>query len=208
VKIEKESVCGRLGVTSFDETTLAKVLRRLPGVEVGGPWLAGGAVRRTLGGEKLDSDFDFFFASKEQAEAFAEAIMSAGGIRTAQREKASTFIVPAESPEEDVFLPEITVQAITFAYFTDPEAVIDSFDFTLSQFAFDGESLYVGPFSLWDVARRRIVVNKVTYGVSTVRRLLKYTKQGYTVCSGALATILTEVVEHPEVIHAETHYID
>lgn len=52
------------------------------------------------------------------------------------------------------------------------------------------------------------VIHKITYGVSTVRRLLKYSKQGYTVCSGALAAILNEVVTHPEVIHAETAYVD
>ena len=33
-----------------------------------GAWLAGGAIRRTLIGHALDSDFDFFFKSAEALE--------------------------------------------------------------------------------------------------------------------------------------------
>lgn len=63
-------LCGRLGVKSLDETKLAKALKRLPGLGAGGPWIAGGAVRRTVNGESLDSDFDFFFANEKQADDF------------------------------------------------------------------------------------------------------------------------------------------
>lgn len=208
MKIPASSLCGRLGVESFNDTSLAKALTRLPDLGAAGPWIAGGAVRRTINGEKLDSDFDFFFASEQQADQFETAMRGLGAGQTAKTEKATTFTLPTEMPEDGVYLPEMKVQAIRFQYFADAEAVIDSFDFTLSQFAFDGEAIYVGPFSLWDVARKRIVIHKITYGVSSVRRLLKYAAQGYTVCSGALAELLKQVVADPEVIHADTQYID
>jgi hypothetical protein len=206
--ITANDLSGRLGVESFAGTTLAKALSRLPNVGVSGPWIAGGAVRRTMTGEKLDSDFDFFFRDEAQAKAFAEAMVALGAAKMAQTDKATTFMLPSETPEEAVYLPELKVQAITFAYFPDAEAVIDSFDFTLSQFAYDGESVYVGTFSLWDVARKRIVIHRISYAVSTIRRLMKYAAQGYTVCSGALAEILKQVVADPAVINAETQYID
>ena len=208
MKIEISTLLGRLGVADFAETTLAKALARLPSIGVDGPWIAGGAVRRTLQGEKLDSDFDFFFRDEAQAVAFEKALSEAGAVKMAETDKATTWTFPAEMPEEGVYLPEMRVQAIKFAYFATSEAVIDSFDFTLSQFAYDGDAVFVGPFSLWDVARKRIVIHKISYGVSSVRRLLKYTRQGYTVCSGALAELLGQIVADPSVIQAETQYID
>jgi hypothetical protein len=86
--------------------------------------------------------------------------------------------------------------------------VIDSFDFTICQFAFDGASIYMGDWSLYDLARKRLVPHRVTYGVSTIRRIIKYCNQGYTVCSGGLAQILGEVAKNPAIINAETQYID
>lgn len=208
MKILASELCGRLGVTDFSETALARALKRLPDVGANGPWICGGAVRRTIAGEKLDSDFDFFFADEVQAAGFETALRGAGAGLTAHTDKVSTFVLPSESPEDGVYLPEMKIQVIRYQFFADAEAVIDSFDFTLSQFAFDGVSVYVGPFSLWDVARKRIVIHRVSYAVSTLRRLLKYTRQGYTVCSGALAELLKQVVADPEVIHSETAYID
>jgi len=158
VKISAADLSPRLGVESFADTTLAKALKRLPDVAVSGPWIAGGAVRRTVQGEKLDSDFDFFFAGEEQANRFASEMLSLGAAQTAATDKATTFLLPAEMPNEGVYLPEMKVQAIRFQYYRDAEAVIDSFDFTLSQFAYDGESVYLGTFALWDVARKRIVI--------------------------------------------------
>lgn len=208
MKIAASDFCSRIGVETFSETVLMKALSRLPDVSPSGPWIAGGAVRRTVTGEKLDSDFDFFFRDEAQAKAFAQAMLDIGAAQMAQTDKATTFMLPSETPSEGVYLPEMKVQAITFAYFADAEAVIDSLDFTLSQFAFDGESVYVGIFSLWDVARKRIVIHRISYAVSSVRRLLKYATQGYTVCSGALAELLTQVVADPNTIQADTAYID
>lgn len=208
MRIAPSDVTGRLGVDDFKSTTLARSLSRLPAISKEGPWIAGGAVRRTFTGEKLDSDFDFFFANEAQATTFKDALRAKGAKQSAETEKAFTFILPTEMPEDGVYLPEMKIQAIQFAYFADAESLIDSFDFTISQFAYDGESLHVAPFALWDVARRRLVVHRVTYAVSTMRRLLKYTAQGYTVCPGALSEILKQVIQDPGVIHAETQYID
>lgn len=208
MKIQTADLCKRLGVESFAETKLVKALSRLPPVGANGPWIAGGAVRRTIQGEALDSDFDFFFRDEVQARQFAKAMDDLGAAKIAESPKAMTFMLPSEAVEGKTYLPEMKVQAIAFAYFPDAEAVIDSFDFTLSQFAYDGSNVYIGTFSLWDVARKRIVIHKVSYGVSTTRRLLKYAAQGYTVCSGALAELLKQVVADPSVINAETEYID
>jgi hypothetical protein len=129
-----------------------------------------------------------------------------------KNDKNRTYIIPTKiedgSYDKNVYLPELKLQAINFRYFDTPEAVIDSFDFTICQFAFDGTNIYMGDWSLYDAAKKRLVPHRVTFGVSTIRRIIKYCNQGYTVCAGGLATILEEVAANPGIINAETLYID
>lgn len=189
-------------IDEADECELLQIVADLPAVAPGGPWIAGGAIRRTLLQDKLESDFDFFFRSPEQKAEFVETLTEDHGAwLISEREHAATYGVKFDQRT-------LIVQAITMAYYESPEAVIDSFDFTITQFAYDGTDLICGEFSLWDLSRKRLALHKLTYGVSTVRRLIKYTKQGFTACSGVLAAILGEVVDHPEVIHREVQYVD
>jgi hypothetical protein len=64
IKINKESICNRLGIESFAETTLAKILSRIPAPN-SSRWIAGGSIRRTIAGPSLDSDIDFFFKDEK-----------------------------------------------------------------------------------------------------------------------------------------------
>lgn len=201
-RITVEAIAKRLD-EPFIETDFNEALGRLPALGSSGPWIAGGSVRRLFIGAPMDSDFDFFFANPEQAGNFLISMKKLGAILKNENEKNSTWLVPAIESG-----PELTVQAVTFAYFESMRQVIESFDFTICQFAYDGDHFEVGEFSLWDSARKRIVPAKITFGVSSVRRLLKYGRQGYTICGGALADILQQVVDNPTIIHAETQYID
>jgi hypothetical protein len=197
-----------------EEHELLKALERLPAVSDVGPWLAGGALRRTLLRQPLDSDFDFFFASEGQFNLFCERIKAAGGWQVSKNEHSTTFRLPSVAPKsigEDEFSeyqPEIEVQAITTQWYDSLEAVLDSFDFTLCQFGFDGVRLVCGDYSLWDLGRKRLVPHRLTFGTASMRRLLKYTNQGYTICAGGLSEILRQVVEKPDIIQAETQYLD
>jgi hypothetical protein len=79
IKVTAENLAERLGKETFEETILFKALSRVPALSSAGPWIAGGgAVRRTVCGEKLESDFDFFFARKEQADKFASELSNMG----------------------------------------------------------------------------------------------------------------------------------
>lgn len=46
------------------------------------------------------------------------------------------------------------------------------------------------------------------YGASTVRRLLKYCKQGYTACQGTFVTLLKQIADDPSRIQGEVEYVD
>lgn len=169
-------------------------------------WLAGGAVRRTLIGHSVDSDFDFFFRSEEHKDAWLGSLPN-----TLVQEKKTEHHTQLRGKVEGSDLP-IVVQAIHFAYYASAEAVIDSFDYTITQFCLDptkpGDD--IDPFAelqtlptpplalvttenaLWDLGRRKLALNKVTYAVPTMRRMIKYTSQGFTACSGCMAQLLRE----------------
>lgn len=195
---------GRSTDKDFSETTLFSVLCHLPALGADGPWLAGGALRRTLLGQEPDSDFDFFFRDAEQMARFA-ADMEVMGLREAKKTEHHIQFRGAVGDSKI----ERDFQLINFAYYNSAEDVINSFDFTICQFAYDGDLLTSGEFSLWDLGRKRLAVNKITFPVSTMRRLLKYAHQGFNACPGALAAILRETATRPDLLQRlDIQYVD
>lgn len=196
------SFVGRSSSKEFREGELALVLDGLQMCTKEGPWLAGGALRRTLMGQEPDSDFDFFFRDAEQLSTFTTSLETKGLSKLKETEHHVHYrgqVGASKLPRD--------IQCIRFKFYKDAAAVIDSFDFTICQFAFDGEHLITGEFSLWDLGRKKLAVHKITYPVSTMRRLLKYTNQGFTACNGALQTILRATVDNPE-LRTDIEYVD
>ena len=213
-RLSLDDFWARYGRSDYDGTAFAKALSRLPTVKPVGPWIAGGAVRRLLSDLPQDSDFDFFFANQAQFDNFCAAVKAAGGWQTSESDFNVSFCLPrsqAKPVGDDEFEgggPELKVQAIRIAFFETLGAVIDSFDFSICQFGFDGEDLVLGDWALFDMARKRLVPGKVTFGTSTLRRVIKYTRQGYTICGGGLASILEQVAADPTIIQAGVEYVD
>lgn len=168
-----------------------------------GAWCAGGAVRRTLIKHALDSDFDFFFRSADDLAEWEKKLPGTLHlVRETEHHKHWKGTVEGSA------LP-VEIQAIRFRYYATAEAVIDSFDYTITQFALDGDTLVTTPEALWDLGRKRLAIHKVTYPVATMRRMLKYARQGYTACSGCMATLLKETASSPEAMAAlGTTYVD
>lgn len=189
---------------AFADTTLALVLRELPCLSKDGPWIAGGSLRRTLQGKEPESDFDFFFRDAEQLAAFVLKLEARGMEKV--RETAHHIHYRGRLGESGI--PR-DVQCIRFAFYQSAQAVIDSFDYTICMLAFDGNTLTLGNFTLWDLGRKRLAIHKITFPVSTMRRMLKYTSQGFWACSGCLATILKAVPENPELLsQMQIEYVD
>lgn len=197
---ELDQFCTRYGL---DWAKLQTALNGLPPLSTEGPWLAGGALRRLLLGEDpLASDLDFFFRDAGQAREFQEQLRKSPGVeKVAGGEFAVTYSKPHARRS-------LKVQAITLRNYSSAADVCDSFDFTICQFATDGTTLTVGDYSLWDLARKRLTVHRISYASSSVRRLLKYASQGFTVCQGAAADLLKQVAADPTVIHSEVEYVD
>lgn len=202
ISIDIREFLARSTDREFDETTLAKTLAGLPSLSATGPWLAGGSLRRTLLRQEPDSDFDFFFKNADQLQAFATELDVKGFEKIRETEHHLHY----RGRVGDSALP-VDVQLIRFAFYADANAVIDSFDFTICQFAFDGKALTAGDYSLWDLGRKRLAVHKVTFPVSSMRRVLKYATQGFKACNGCLATLLRATAENPS-LNTEIAYVD
>lgn len=189
----------RVGGIRWSDTTLAKVIGELPWIGWPDSWLAGGALRRTLLGDEPDSDFDLFFSSEEEASKYRQALEERNFKVASKNEHCTTLTGPLAGRER-------VVQIVTLAYYESAEAVIDSFDFTICQFATDGTTLWCGNYSLLDLGRKRLAINRISYPISTLRRLIKYTKQGFYACDGTLRDIL-ESAKNPDA-NFDIKYVD
>ena len=72
-----------------------------------------------------------------------------------------------------------------------------------------------GPWIVGGAVRRLIDgqpqtsdVDRLTFGASTIRRMLKYGKQGFTFCQGTIVSVLEEVGKDPTLIHGDMAYVD
>jgi len=173
-------------------------------------WLAGGALRRMITGAKMDSDFDFFFRSKEKFDEFYVGIKSDKNIKIKSETKNEfnlKLVVDILAEDGSILYEGIIYQLISIQYYDKVESLLDSFDFTLCQLATDGEEFYCSDFALWDIANKRIVVNKITYPVASLRRMFKYANQGYYACNGCLTQFLLGI--DPEKVSENSNkYID
>lgn len=196
-----KELCERSGYSN-NLSALEDVLSDLPALSASGPWLAGGSLRRLLlGTNPLESDLDFFFCSEAQADSFSSSLAKVGFVSVFRSANSETFARQEKNRR-------IVVQAVRLAYFQTLDEALDAFDFTICQFGFDGTRFIAGNHSLWDLGRKRLVVHRVTFATATVRRLIKYTKQGFTVCNGAVKTILEAVAEDSSLIRGEIEYVD
>lgn len=174
-------------------------------------WLAGGAIRRLICGHKLDSDFDFFFKSKEKFEEFYNKIKENKDINVLKEFKNQhniTLSVSILFDSESNNWKTYKLQLININYYNTLEDVLNSFDYTLCMFGLEGTNLVCGDSALWDLGRKKIVINKITYPVASLRRLIKYTNQNFYACDGCLTGLLNSVKEKPELLNNDIKYID
>lgn len=185
-------------MNDIEDTDLMKFIKITPSLSENGVWLAGGAIRRTLLGEKeIQSDYDMFFANEKQKQDYIDLLIRDGAEIKIQNDFNTTLLWRNNK-----------VQAIHINYYNSPEEVLDSFDYTICQFLTDGNNLYTGEFSLWDLGRQRLTVHKITYPIASTRRLIKYTSQKFYACAGCLQSLLLSVKENPDILELQVRYID
>jgi hypothetical protein len=131
-------------------------------------WVAGGTLRDYFSEKKLNSDCDIFFPNINEFNKAKNYFISRGakiiwesdnGMKVTYNGKTFDLI--------KIFMPN-------------PKETISRFDFTISMFATDGKEIYLGKNSLKDLQDSKLVINTVVNPLSTLKRVLKHYKKGFT----------------------------
>jgi hypothetical protein len=155
-------------------------------------WIAGGSLRDYFMGIPVNTDYDLFFPNEEE---YNNAIKLFN-------------ILNAKCVWESDNGAKYEHGAKTFdlikKFFPSPQACIDEFDFTICMFAVDSEKVYHGETSFIDLAKRQLMVNKITYPGSTLSRAFRYHKKGFIICLGETKKLIEAIQDMPKEIKEET----
>lgn len=148
-------------------------------------WVAGGSLRDYFMGVSGKTDIDIFFPNE------------------VMRNKALTYLkdkgakVVWESNNGAKVVYNNTTFDIISHYFDSPAATIDKFDFTVSMFATDGETIVHGETSFIDLAKRQLMIHHIEFPRSTMYRVVKYTRKGFYICKEQFLRVLDAVENAP-----------
>jgi len=176
-----------------------------------GVYIAGGFMTSLLQDDKNAKDIDLFCNSEKAFKEVCNLILSPpekkendpdGDLAWAWRGYTTTTDIGKfnEHNESVRFLkfthvggkrPEI--QVMKMSWYDNAEHVIDTFDLTIAQIATDGEFIYLHPLTQLDLAKKRLVLHRMQFPASTIRRIIKYASKGYYACPGSLVNISKEI---------------
>jgi len=130
-----------------------------------GMWLAGGAARKMVqGDDPFNSDLDLYFKSHEVYFRYKE-LMKEHGYKKTSSNKGTTKL------SNNIF----SLDLIKARWYASPEEVINSFDFTVCQFALDRKGeLTCGTHSKADLKNMVLRIHNFSDPISTMRRIAKY----------------------------------
>tara|TARA_R110002012_G_scaffold113857_1_gene259986 strand:+ start:2109 stop:2894 length:786 start_codon:yes stop_codon:yes gene_type:complete len=130
-------------------------------------WIAGGVLRDYLSDREMVTDCDMFFPNEEEYMKCRNFLIDNGG-----------EIIWESDNGVKINYKGSTYDLVKF-FAKDPEETIEKFDFTLSQFAIDGDNLYYGDTSFEDLKDNKLVLKYITNPFSTLKRALSHYGKGF-----------------------------
>lgn len=151
-------------------------------------WVAGGSVRDYFMGIPIRTDYDLFFHDEDEYNlAKSHFLENNGEIKWESKNGCK------------IRYNDRLYDLVKKTFYKNPQEAIDSFDFTVSMFAVDTEKVYFGETSFIDLAKRQLIINKITYPASTLSRAFRYYKKGFTMCAGEMKKLF-EFIQKSEII--------
>lgn len=144
-----------------------------------GPWIAGGAMLKTLTGQPLTSDIDIFFSSEQSFNNAADKLLIHGDdIKSTSLSKTFKCSIKLDRQTDDYI-----IQLVKFIFKPRATEVIDTFDLSVCQIAFDGDRIVAPESSIEDILNKRCMINvdKITMPGSTLSRIVKYAVNGFKI---------------------------
>lgn len=157
--------------------------------------IAGGGVRTAYNrpdGDTL-SDIDVFFVGKPDDYSAVDAVNKY--LDNSARWKR-TYKCPQNMLSTYVSTDGLKVQIITPFIYQNVEQLLNSFDFTISEFAYDGKDIWVGNNSVSDLNNGRLRITNITYPWATIKRVFKYQGKGFKVTQALVLDILDKIRNH------------
>ena len=149
-------------------------------------WIAGGALRDYFMGVPIKTDYDLFFPDEKEYDKCSVYFKSKG----------------AEVKWESDNGMKVKLEGRTFdlvkKFFSGPQETINAFDFTVSMFAVDNEKLYHGESTFIDLAKRQLMINKITFPASSMSRAFRYYKKGFWMCKGEMKKLVEAIQGMPK----------
>lgn len=200
LKMKEESNPNTLDLEKYPHvktSELFKILKCLPRLRNASPWVAGGSVWRTINNEQLkDCDVDIFFSNKELYEQSCAQMNSYPFVNNVLAEKKNkwntTFQIHVNEGKYD---KTIDVQFIGMSYYSKLEKLLNSFDFPVCQFGYDGKDIFMGSKSLSDLEKRQLSIHRIDYPKTAFKHMLKYLNNGFVVPPDELKRLVKYVLE-------------
>jgi hypothetical protein len=199
-----------IGRGHSENRLLTSILQVLPV----GCCIAGGSMVDWWFGNKESKDFDIFVNSAESFAQVYDSIISYSedpdsdtfafsGYDLAEPKNETGAWIHADRTRYVTFInkkyPERPkIQLMKIAWYTDPTHVIDSFDFTVAQIAADAEYVYFNPLTFLDLHHKRLVLHRMQFPASTMRRLIKYSQKGFYCCPQSMINISEKIMEYKD----------
>ena len=149
-------------------------------------WLAGGALRDYFIGVPVTTDYDMFFPNEAEYKKAREYF------------EAKDCEVKWESDKGCKIKYKEKTYDLVKMFFSNPQTTIDTFDFTVSMLAVDNESIYCGETTFIDLAKRQLMINKITYPASSLSRAFRYYTKGFRMCQGEMKKLFDAIQNTPK----------
>lgn len=164
--------------------------------DVGIVWVAGGCVRDYFSIGYLGSDIDLYFQSDEDYKKCTDYLLNATKTTIKTTDENNVVTIEKKSKPKAIKLFEndnvLKIKYKNKEYdlvkkvFPSPSECIKAFDFTVSCGAVDIHNCYFHDTFFIDLAKRQLMINELPFPLSTMWRMQKYIKKGFTICSGEM----------------------
>lgn len=148
-------------------------------------WIAGGAVRDYFMDKKVQSDYDIFFPNQSEFLKAKKYFINNGAE------------VKWESENGMKVIYNNNIYDLVKVYYNNPQETIDSFDFTVCMFAVDTRKVYYGESSFEDLKKKELIIHKITYAESSLKRAFRYYKRGFTMTVKEISKLYLDIKELP-----------
>lgn len=169
-------------------------------------WLAGGLLRTLISNEPLSpktTDIDLFFMDETIFEAVKSHLDAMDGMKRVfqcPENKLTTFM--------DTHT-DWKYQCIAMDFYGSTLEVVSSFDFTTCCIGTNGTDFVFHRDAIMDTMNKNLRWNKITHPASSLRRMMKYARKGFTMAESEYQYFV-ECVEnhHPDIQDSKLVYID